>query len=155
MFGVREMLDGASLSTLMPPIGPATAQLPARSQTSRLSVAASAVSTSVGTAVVRVKVSVAAPSGANPPSSVAVQSIWTSVACQSPSGWPQAIVGGVVSDATTNPTVTTKAPAAWLPASSVATQETVVSSRGKWLPDAGSQTTGTAPSTTSSAVEAN
>src|SRR5437667_11148834 len=89
-------MSGALRSTLLPAIGPAVAQLPALSQTWRLSVDAFASSLPAGTLVDSEKL--ASAGFARPePLSFAVQGMLTLLACQLPSGEPQVIVGGVVS----------------------------------------------------------
>ena len=89
-------MDGAFLSTRLPPIGPAVAQLPSRSHTLRVPVAALAVSVPAGTEVERLKL--ASAGLARPePLSLAVQAMLTSFACHWPSAVPQLIAGAVVS----------------------------------------------------------
>jgi hypothetical protein len=88
--------DGAFLSTLFPPTGPAVAQLPALSQIWRLSVDALPVSTPAATCVVSKNEASAA--FARPDcESLAVQAMLTSEATHWPSGEAHAIVGPVVS----------------------------------------------------------
>jgi hypothetical protein len=78
----------------MPLIGPAVAQFPALSQTFRLPIEAFAVSVPPGTLVVKVKR--ASDRLVSPdPLSLAVQTMLTSDACQSPSGVPHKMTGGV------------------------------------------------------------
>src|SRR3989442_5674049 len=90
------VIVGAFLSTLMPPIGPAVAQLLIASQTWSEPVEAFAVSLPDGTLVERVKL--ASDALARPdPESAAVHASETSVACQSPSGCAHWRVGAVVS----------------------------------------------------------
>src|SRR5262249_25653803 len=90
------LIAGAFLSTMMPAMGPAFAQFPARSQIRRLPVSEFAVSVPAGTLVFSVKV--ASPGFARPdPESLAEQPRVTSVACQSASGLAHMICGGVVS----------------------------------------------------------
>src|ERR1051325_6349475 len=87
---------GARLSTLMGASGPATRQLPATSQTSRLAVVAVAVSTPAGTEGASRKL--ASRASASPdPESEAVHPRLTSAACQPVSGAAQFTTGGVVS----------------------------------------------------------
>src|SRR5688500_17394457 len=89
-------ITGAFLSTLLPPIGPAVAQLPTLSQTSRLPVSALAVSVPAGTPVERVNA--ASAELARPElASCAVQAMLTSLGCHCPSGGSQVITGGTVS----------------------------------------------------------
>src|SRR5437773_12315619 len=89
-------IAGAFLSTLLPPTGPAIAQLPATSQTLRRSVSACDVSVFAGTLVVKLKD--ASPADWNPdPESVAVHPRAASTACQAPSDAAQLIDGGCVS----------------------------------------------------------
>src|SRR5262245_51913050 len=87
---------GAFLSTLLPLMGPAVAVLPARSAMLRLPVVALAVSVSLGTVVLRVKLASAAFASPDPPS-LAVQAMLTSLACHRPSALPHETLGGVLS----------------------------------------------------------
>src|SRR5256712_2365017 len=90
------VIAGPFLSTLLPVTGPAVAQFPALSQTARVPVAALAVSVPAVTFVISEKepsAALASPDAMSPE----VQAMLTSAACQRPSGWPHAIVGGVVS----------------------------------------------------------
>src|SRR5919201_7121990 len=87
---------GAFLSTMLPPTGPATTELPARSKTVRVPVKALLVSVSGATLVVSWKL----PSAmfARPErASAAEQVTLTSVACQRPSAVPQEKTGSVLS----------------------------------------------------------
>ena len=78
-------MPGPCLSTLLPVMGPATAQFPALSQTLRLSVGASESSVPAATSVESEKL--ASPGLARPePPSLAVQAMPTSAACQAASG---------------------------------------------------------------------
>src|SRR5688572_32964979 len=86
------------MSILIPPIGPAVAQFPARSQTTRLSVTAAAVSVPAGTEVLSEKEVSAAT--ANPPLSVALQFTVMLDACHVGATGSQAICGGVLSVST-------------------------------------------------------
>src|SRR5512143_373892 len=90
------VMDGAFLSTLLPPIGPAVAQFPSRSHTLRVPVAALAVSVPAGTEVERLKLASAGLARPEPPSP-AVQAMLTSFACHWPSAVPQLTAGAVVS----------------------------------------------------------
>ena len=145
--GVREaVMVGGLRSTLIPAIGPAVAQLPALSHTWRLFVDADAVSTPVTTVVDSVKL--ASPGFASPdPLSDAVQATEMFPECHAESGVAHERFGETVSR-----TVTTKPVFAELPWASVAEHVTVVVAIGKVDPDAGTQATGTAPSTRSTAV---
>src|SRR2546428_351187 len=90
------VIVGAFLSTLMPPIGPAVAQLLIASQTWSEPVEAFEVSLPDGTLVESVKF--ASDAFARPdPKSDAVQASETSVACQSASGATHWRVGALVS----------------------------------------------------------
>src|SRR5688572_6048260 len=86
---------GACLSTRLPAIGPATAQFPRASHTSRVAVAASVVCVPEDTAVVSTKL--ASAGLASPEASVAVHAMATSVLCQTPSAAAQLIAGGSTS----------------------------------------------------------
>ena len=87
---------GAFLSTLLPAIGPAVAQLFVLSQTWYVPVLAFAVSVPTATEVDSVKF--ASDAFASPePLSWAVHEMITSEACQTPSAEPQEMVGGVES----------------------------------------------------------
>src|SRR5690242_17840144 len=139
-------IAGPRLSTMLPKIGPAVAQLPARSQTERLLVAALAVSEPAGTLVMSVKEASAAL--AKPvPLSRAVQASETSVECHRPSGAAQEICGGAASW-----TVTVKLALLVLPLASEAEQDTLVVPSGNTDPDDGTQVTVTEPLTRSVAV---
>src|SRR5258708_392288 len=90
------VICGGFLSTLLGPIGPAAAQLPATSHSWRVPVKAAAVSVPAGTLVVSVKF--AGEFALSPePLSLAVQAMLTSLALHKPSGETQMIAGGVVS----------------------------------------------------------
>ncbi len=95
--GAESQLDvGFFLSTLLPPIGPATVLFPALSKTSLLPVLAFAVSVPAATVVTRLKL--ASPPAASPESpSDAVQPIETSDACQLESAEAQFTLGDVPS----------------------------------------------------------
>src|ERR1043165_3164076 len=99
--------EGAFLSTLLPLTGPAFAQLPARSQTVRLSVEALAVSVPAATCVESRKLA-SAGSARPEPVSLAVHWMEMSVECQRPSGEPHVTVGGVVSAAAAGPSLAMK-----------------------------------------------
>src|ERR1700704_149300 len=88
------VMDGASRSTFNPVMGPAAAQLPARSQTVTELVAAEAVSMPAGTAVVRVN---AAWLGSARPevASTTLHATVTSAALHAALGAAQAIAGAV------------------------------------------------------------
>src|SRR5687767_10174824 len=90
------VIVGAFLSTLFPLIGPAVAQLPATSQTVLLLVEAFAVSVFAVTLVVKLKLSTAALLRPEMPS-FAVQGIFTSVACHTPSAESQETEGADLS----------------------------------------------------------
>jgi|SRR5689334_18206833 hypothetical protein len=112
------------------PTGPAVEQLPAKSHTLRVPVCAIDVSVPEATLVESVKLASAA--FARPePESLAVQVMLTSVACQAVSGFPQAILGAIVSC-----TVIVKLPVEELRCKSAAVQFTVVPS-GNADPEAG------------------
>ncbi len=97
--GVVTVMDGALRSILLPAIGPAVAQLPSTSQTTRLSVLAFAVSMPAPTDVT--SENDASAGLARPvPESLAVQARATLVACHAPSGAAQAMVGAVLSSQT-------------------------------------------------------
>ena len=87
---------GALRSTLFPSIGPAVAQLSARSQTCRDPVAALPSSVPGGTEVESENAASAGSARPDPVSS-AVQAIETLLACQSPSTAPQATTGASTS----------------------------------------------------------
>src|SRR5262245_25025614 len=94
--GVVSEIAGPFRSTLLPPIDPAVAQLPATSQTLRLPVAALAFSVPGATDVVNEN---AASAGFTSPDplSPAVQASATLSACHAPSGTAHAMVGAIVS----------------------------------------------------------
>src|SRR6266571_9338446 len=94
------LILGGFLSTLMPTIGPAVAQLTATSQTARVPVVALDVSVPAETLVLSEKL--ASEELARPERvSVAEQGMTTSVGCQRLSGEPQVREGGVLSSITT------------------------------------------------------
>src|SRR6185295_9826175 len=89
-------MAGDFRSTLLPAIGPAVAQLPARSQISRVPVPASGVSAPAATEVVRTKD--ASAGLASPlPASPAVQAIDTLPGCHAPSGAAHVMAGAIES----------------------------------------------------------
>src|SRR5436190_22792445 len=88
--------DGAFLSTLFPPTGPAVAQLPATSQTGRLFVTALLVSVSAAVLVGNEKAASAVGFARSETASRAVHGTFTSAACQTPSG-VQLTTGGALS----------------------------------------------------------
>src|SRR5512142_3299961 len=90
------LMVGACLSTWLPLIGPAVAELPALSNTLRLFVEALLVSEPLATLVARLKFASAA-SARLEEASLAVQAMLTSLACHTPSALPQATVGAVAS----------------------------------------------------------
>src|SRR6266403_3501734 len=141
LVGVARVKLGPFLSTLFPTMGPAVAQLPATSQTTRVPVVAFAVSAPAATPVASEKL--ASEGLLKPePLSVTEQAMPTSTACHKPSAPPHVIFGGMVSR-----TFTLKLASAVLPCVSVAEQLTVLVPRGNIDPEAGAQVTGTAPST--------
>ena len=86
------MIDGALRSILLPAIGPAVAQLPSTSQTTRLSVLAFAVSMPAPTDVT--SENEASAGLTRPvPASLAAQARLTLAACHAPSGAAQVMVG--------------------------------------------------------------
>src|SRR5439155_17850327 len=85
---------GASLSTLLPPMGPAVTQLLTASHTWWEPVEASLVSVPAATKVDRLKTASAGSARSDPPSE-AVQAMETSVACQAPSAEPQLTLGAL------------------------------------------------------------
>src|SRR6266540_1335798 len=96
--GAVMLMDGAFLSTRLPPTGPAVTQLPALSHTWRLLVWASVVSVPSGTLVV--SVNEASAGLARPESrfgSNAEQLMLASVACQNVSAVAQVTMGGWLS----------------------------------------------------------
>src|SRR5579884_1118509 len=93
---LSQVTIGCDLSTLNPAIGPAVAQLPTASHTSRVPLTALSSAVPFGTLVVRVKLA-AAPSCRPEPSSLAAQLTVTSKACQAPSGLWHAITGALLS----------------------------------------------------------
>src|SRR5262245_12424424 len=90
------LMLGAFLSILLPLIGPAVALLPALSATLRLLVAALAFSVPLATLVERLKLASAAFARSEV-ASLAVQAIFTSLACQTLSAVPHATLGAVAS----------------------------------------------------------
>src|SRR4051794_39764607 len=92
--GAASVIAGGLRSILLPPIGPASAQLPAWSQTERLSVAAAASSLPAATLVVSVKA--ASLEWASPaPMSAASHESATLPACQTPSELAQLMPGAL------------------------------------------------------------
>src|SRR5258708_33157524 len=114
------VMVGGFLSTMLPAMGPAVAQLPTMSQTWCVLVEALLVSVPAGTLVVSEKL-VSAGLPRPEAESEAEQVMLTSLACQRPSGLAHEIAGGVLSIRTIWVLV-----ASTLPALSVAKNETVV-----------------------------
>src|SRR6266545_1970809 len=87
---------GPFLSTLLPLIGPAVAELPTASPTAWVPVEALASSVSAGTLVDRENLASAGLTKPEP-ASLAVQAILTSLPCQFPSALPHETVGAFLS----------------------------------------------------------